>query len=276
MYKKISNRGYSLVSTTSKLGKVSSFFFFSGFVCGKIKLLPIPVVSAAFNIISLVFYMMGYGVWFIASHFYPSHTQTEEEWYGFAQFKEQYLFAATLGFLATALSIAGFFVPVLIIPAAWMFVASNFMWTSGEYHKLNNPPLDENYSHTYQKTYTSYALTMTTISIVAALSTTAIFLFPPVTVPVLILSAFIVVGLGALAAENWLDYTFGDRKPTPVIQTSHSQMNHSLDPRVSLEDTYSPAPYHGDDLLKSSEDSQSPLLETDDTPLCIQTCSMTQ
>jgi len=264
------------VSTTSKLDKVSSFFFFSGSVFGKIKLLPIPVVSTAFNIISLVFYMVGYGIWFIASHFHLSHTPNEDEWYGFAQFKEQYLYASILGLLATTLSIAAFFIPVLLIPAAWMFVASNFMWTSGEYNKLNNPPYDENYSHTYQETYTSYALTMTTISIVAALSTTAIFLFPPVTVPVLILSALIVLGLGALAAENWLDYTFGDHKPTPVVQTSHSQMNHSLGPRVSPKDTYSPAPYHGHSLLRSSKDSQSLQLETDDTPLCIQTCSMAQ
>lgn len=268
------------MSTTSKLGKVSSFFFFSGFVFGKIQNLPIPVVSAAFNIISLLFYMMGYGVWFIASHFYPNHTQKEEEWYGFAQFKEQYLFAATLGLIATALSIAGFFVPVLLIPAAWMFVASNFMWTSGEYHKLNNPPpYDEKYSHTYQKAYVSYAVTMTAMSFVAALSATIIFLFPPAAIPVLILSGIIAVGLSAFAIENWLDYTFGDHKPTPVIQTSHNQMNHSLGPRVSNEEICSPAPYHGDDLLKSSEDSQSLdsqslQLETEDTSLCVQTCSM--
>nr|WP_284498347.1 hypothetical protein [Legionella maioricensis] len=257
------------------MGKVSSFFFFSGFVFGKIQNLPIPVVSAAFNIISLVFYMVGYGVWFIASHFYPEYTKKEEEWYGFAQFKEQYLFAATLGLLATALSIAGFFVPVLLIPAAWMFVASNFMWASGEYHKLKHPPTyDEKYSHTYQEAYTSYAATMTSMSIIAALSTTVIFIFPPATIPVLILSTIIAVGLSAFAIENWLNYTFGDHKPTPLIKTSHSQMNHSLGPRVSNEETCSPAPYHGDDLLKSSEDSQSLQLENEDTSLCIQTCSM--
>ena len=263
------------MSTTSKLGKVSSFFFFSGFVFGKIQSLPIPVVSSAFNVVSLMFYMMGYGVWFIASHFYPDHDPKEEEWYGFAQFKEQYLFAATLGFIATALSIAAIFVPVLLIPAAWTFLASNFMWTSGEYNKLNSPsPQDKNYSHTYQKAYVSYAITMTAMSFVTALGATAVFLFPPAAIPVLILSTIIIVGLSAFAVENWLNYTFGDHKPTPVVQTSHNQMNHSLGPRVVPEETDSLAPYHGDDLLKSSEDSKSIQLETDESPLCVQTCSM--
>ncbi|WP_173237143.1 hypothetical protein [Legionella antarctica] len=256
------------------MGKVSSFFFFSGFVFGKIQNLPIPVVSPALNAVSLTFYMMGYAVWFLASHFYPNHIPKEEEWYGFAQFKEQYLFAATLGLLATGLSIAGFFMPVLLIPAGWTFLASNFMWTSGEYNKLNSPsPHDKNFSYTHQKAYVSYAVTMTAMGFVAALATTAVFLFPPAAIPVLILSSIIVIGLSAFAIENWLDYTFGDHKPTPVVQSSHCQMKNSLGPRVFQEETDSPDHYHGEGLLKSSEDSQSLQPETT-PPICVQTCSM--
>lgn len=220
---------------------------------------------------------MGYGVWFISSHFHPEHTYNEEEWYGFAQFKEQHLFAAILGLIATVLSIAGFFAPVLLLPAAWLFVASNLMWATSEYHKLNNPhPKDENYSHSYQEAYSSYATTLAAISVATALSATLIFLFPPLTIPILVVSAITIAGLSILVAEIWLNYTCDNHPPTPVPSTSHDQMVKSLGPKNELEEINSPRPYHGKGPLHAHEEPKTYQLELDDVPLSKQqTCSMT-
>ena len=264
------------MSTASNLGKASGFFFISGFVTAKAQNLPIPVLSSALNIISLLFYITGYALWFIGSHFYPEHAIEKDEWYGFAQFKEQYLFAATLGLIATSFSVAAFFAPPLLIPATWLFLASNILWTTGEYHKLSSPPLnDENYSHSYQKVYSSYATTMTSISAVTALAATLSFLFPPIALSVIILSTIINVGLGALVAELWLNHTFGGHKPTPIIQSSHNQMNNALGPKVIYEEINSPAPFHdyNRNLPRTSGNNHSPGPELDDNLPEEQTCS---
>lgn len=263
------------MSITSKLSKVSSLLFLTGFVFSKLQNFPIPFLSSITNAIALVFYMMGYAAWFISSHFYPNHTQKKDEWYGFAQFKEQYLYAATLGVIATALSLAALFLPILIIPAAWLFVASNLMWTSGEYHKFNNPPpYDKNYSHTYQEAYLSYAITMSSMTAIAAISTTLIILFPQITIPLYIITTILGVGLSILAAEIWLNCTFGDHKPTPV-KSSHNQMNNELGPKTDHEEINSPAPHHGKDLFRSSIEMTAqpgPIVTQSST----QTCSMPQ
>lgn len=257
MYKKNINGFF--VSTASTLNKISGVFFFSGFISEKIHYIPLPLVSSAFKILSFIFYMIGYGLWFATSYFYPNHITKKEEWYNFAQFKEQCLLAATLGIVATALSLAGFFVPILLIPAAWVFLASNFMWASAEYHKLKNPPIcDTNYSHTYQKAYVPYVLKMAFISCITALSITASFLFPPVTIPVLIISTLMTLGLGFSAFENWLDYTFGDHKPVLMAQTSYNQMHSFLGPSVVVKETFLPAPYHTKNLLKSFQKTTEP------------------
>lgn len=262
------------MSTTSILGKVSSFFFFSGFVFAKIQYLPFPVVAPAFNAVSLLFYAMAYSVWFLSSHFHPNHDPEEKEWYGFAQFKEQHLFAATIGLLATTLSIAGIFVPILLVPAAWLFFASNLMWTIGEYHKLKNPPLyDEEYSHTYQQSYFYYAITMSCISAVAGLSATSVFLFPPLTIPILVVSAIIVIGLSVLAGELWLDYTFGNHKPTLGTTNSHYQMNQTLGAQVQPEQAPLLAPYHTKSPL-NSKTKLSPPSELENIDSDERTCSM--
>ncbi len=265
------------MSTTSTLGKVSTFFFLAGFTCGKVQYLPFPLVGSIFNGISLISYMLGYGVWFISSHFYPEQTYNEDEWYGFAQFKEQHLFAATLGLIATVLSIAGFFVPALLIPAAWMFLASNGMWATSEYHKLKNPdPQDKDYSYTGQKAYSSYTFALAGISLVAALSTTLIFIFPPLTVPLLIASGVIIAGLSMLVAENWLSYTFDDHPPKSVSPTSHHQMIEALGPKNELEEVDSAVPYHGKNLLQTPQPHADAQLRLDDPALSDQqTCPMT-
>lgn len=75
--------------------------------------------------------MLGYATWFLVSHFYPNQMPKKNEWFGFAQIKEQYLFASTLGFIATCFSIAALFVPVLFIPTSWLFLEEILFGLSG-------------------------------------------------------------------------------------------------------------------------------------------------
>ncbi|WP_298622292.1 hypothetical protein [uncultured Legionella sp.] len=234
-----------------KLGKLSSTFFLLGFIISKIQYLPVTIVSSFFHIIALGCYFLAYGAWFISSHFQPNQENNTEEWYGFAQFKEQFLYAATMGLIASLISILAIFFPVLIVPASWLFFSSNIFWTIGEYNKLQNPPeSDENYSHSYQSTYLAYAMTMAATGLTTALSTTLVFIFPAITVPIIITATIISTGLGVLATEYWLDYTFGDHKKTPLSPHSYNYMNKSLGNIQTQQTVQSPQPYHGAELLK--------------------------
>ncbi len=252
------------------LDKVSSYSFLLGLVASKIQYLPITLATPFLNLISLCLYLSGYSLWFVASHFYPDHYPKFTEWYGFAQFKEQNSYAAFLGIAAALVSIAAIALPILAIPAVWMFFASNVLWTVGEYHKLKNPPPDENYSESYQKSYLSYALAMTAMGLVGALAATAIFFFPLLTIPALAISGLMSIALGVVAVEYWLDYTFGDHKKTPVSAASYNKMTNGLGPSIELEEIASPAPYHNQKLLEKTKPSHEHEIESTeiDSPTC--------
>jgi NhaP-type Na+/H+ or K+/H+ antiporter len=248
------------VSKTKILDKLSSYAFALGLVASKIQYIPINIATPFLNLTSLTLYLLGYFLWFLSSHFYPDHHPEYTEWYGFAQFKEQNIYAASLGILAALLSIAAIALPVLVIPAAWMFVCCNSIWTISEFHKLKNPLKAENYSESYQESYFSYALTMTMMGIIGALSTTLILLFPPITITILALSGIISVGLGIVAVEYWLDFTFGDHKKTQSMETSYNKMTNKFGTSLQFEETPSQAPHQGKDLFESSKDEKA--LET--------------
>ncbi len=235
-----------------KLDKVSGFFFLLGFIVSKVQYLPNIIFVSLINIFSLSCYFLAYGAWFISSHFNPSQKNNDKEWYEFAQFKEQFLYAAAIGLVASFISISAIYLPTLLVPASWLFLLSNILWTIGEYNKLKNPAeTDENYSHTYQNANLNYAMTMTVAGLTTAIATTLIFIFPPITVPVIIASAIINTGLGMLAAEYWCDYTFGEHKKTPV-QHSYTHLNESLSPTNEPEKTNFPQPYQGVNPLKNN------------------------
>ncbi len=237
--------------------KASGIFFFSGFMLSKLQYLPFPVVSAIFRFISLSSYLLAYGSWFIANLLHPGHQEREDKWYGFAKIKEQFLFSSLIGFIATVLSVVAITVPVLFPPAAWLFMFGNLIWTIGEYHKLNNPPIDDaDFSRTRQQSYFAYAATTTTISLITAAAATLMLIFPPAAIPITIFSLLICVGLGVLAFEHWLDSSFGAHKPSPA-PSSHKKMGNELAPSLSAENTHSPAPYHGKAPLATSTAKES-------------------
>ncbi|MDI1351844.1 MAG: hypothetical protein PSV35_03600 [bacterium] len=262
------------MSNLKTLEKVSGYLFFAGAIVAKIRYLPLTIVSSIVTLASLALYLAAYASWFFASHFYPEHKKHAHEWYGFAQFKEQHILAAALGIVATALSIAGIFLPVLLIPAAWLFLASNVVWTISEYHKLNNPhPQDQDYSPTYQNSYVSYAIAMTSLALVAALSTTLIFIFPLFTIPLIVLTTVFTIGLGVLAAESLLDCNFGDHKKVGIVaEHSNDKVTQVLGLSVTPKEKQTTAPYHNISIFKTP--TKNEIESTPSIRLSTITCSV--
>lgn len=241
----------------AKLNKASSFFYLFAFITARLQYLPIPIATSIFKAISLGFNLIGCCIWLVASQFYPEHEIKEEEWYGFAQFKMQYSMSAILGIVATIISFCGLLFPPLLIPAAWLFFASNVLWSIGEYHKLKSPPLEDPlYSQSYQKKYVQYAITMTLIGLTTAIGTTLLILFPPITIAVLIISTLICGGLGLLAAEFWLEFNLGDHKKDHEEKESYQDMCHLLGIKEKPALIKAPEPYHANSPLLSSNSNE--------------------
>lgn len=245
------------------LEKASGAFFFSGFMLSKFQYLPFPIVAAAFRFVSLGIYLLGYSMWFLASLMQPEHKRKDTKWYGFAKFKEQFLFSSLIGFIATVVSVVAISMPILFPLAAWLYVLGNAMWAIGEYHKLKNPPAhDENFSYERQKSYFKYTATTTLISLVAAISSCLIIAFPLATIPITFFSLGICIGLGAFAFENWLDSAFGNHKPEHKIG-SYNKLDSQLSSSCSLKNENEQEPYHGKSLFASSEMKKpTPRIET--------------
>ncbi len=228
--------------TTKYLEKTSGPLFFTGFIASKLQYVPFAAAAAAFRFLSLGLYLVAYSFWFAASYNQPEHERAHKEWYGFAQIKEQFLFSSLAGFIATAVSVAAIFVPALFPPAAWLFVLGNTLWTIGEYHKLNNPPKDQDFSYSQQEAYTSYALSTSIISVISAISATIMFFFPPITMALSIFTILVCAGFGVLACEYLLDYNFGDH-PTTFTSSADAMekgLGASITPQNDLTNTKEP------------------------------------
>ncbi|RUR12296.1 hypothetical protein [Legionella sp. km772] len=258
-------------NTRKIIDKLSSISFFLSLVASKVQYIPAVTIATPFlNLITFGLSLIGYSMWYVASRFYPEQYPRDKEWYGFASFKEQNAYAAFLGIGAAVLSIVAISIPVWAIPAAWLFFSSNVVWAIGEYHKLKNPPADEEYSKSYQKSYLSYALAMTSVGLSTALSATAIFLFPLQTIPILAVSGLISIAMSLIAAEYWLNYNFEAHKKTPL--PSYNKMSHGLGPTLEYSNTQSPEPYHsprlGGKVNHSNSNKDEAKLEECDSPTC--------
>lgn len=227
---------------TKYLEKSSGPLFFTGFIASKLQYVPFAAAAAAFRFLSLGLYLIAYSFWFAASYNQPEHERADKEWYGFAQIKEQFLYSSLTGFIATAMSVAAIFVPALFPPAAWLFVLGNAFWTIGEYHKLNNPPKDQDFSYSQQEAYTSYALSTSIISVISAISATIMFVFPPITMPLSIFTILVCAGFGVLACEYLLDYNFGDH-PTSFTSSADAMekgLGAGVSPQKDHTNTHEP------------------------------------
>lgn len=196
----------------AKLDGAVGQLFIIGFAASKFKDIPISLVSLIMTVISLLAYLVGYLLWFVATLLYPDHPRKHQFWYGFAQFKQQYQLASLLGALACIICLTC--PPLFIVPACWMFAVSNMLWTIAEYHKFQHPPTDNpNYSSERQAVYLRYVMLMTAVCILSTICITIVMICPA-----LVFLAFIVpmtIGnLLTLAAFHYCGQCiFNDFKP---------------------------------------------------------------
>ncbi|MDR3501830.1 MAG: hypothetical protein P4L79_04530 [Legionella sp.] len=251
---------------TKYLEKSSGPLFFTGFIASKLQYVPFAAAAAAFRFISLGLYLIAYSFWFAASYNQSEHERADKEWYGFAQIKEQFLFSSLAGFIATVVSVAAIFVPALFPPAAWLFVLGNTLWTIGEYHKLNNPPKDQDFSYSQQEAYTSYAVSTSIISVISAISATIMFLFPPITMALSIFTILVCAGFGVLACEYLLDYNFGDHPTT--FTSSADAMEKGLGAGVSPQNN--PSHTHEPVHTKKIFQDASPVVQENLNPVVVE------
>lgn len=260
----------SVVNKAKLLSIISIIFFVTAFVVSKIQYLlqflqyfQIPLISPICNIISNVLSLAGNILWYVQSKYLPEAVSHSHAWYGFAQFKEQHRLAALLGLVAAAIGIAAIITPILLIPASWILLGSNIIWSIGEYHKLNNTALhDESYSHAKQKSFLSYTLTMSSLGLLGAVATTIIVLFPPAFFPILIITGIIGISLSSLAVSYMLEYIYGPEIPVEV-EESYAKMgdlqnSSNLEPEITNNN-----PYHSTKLFQDIELSQPPTILSD-------------
>ncbi len=198
-----------MISHFKKIDKLSNIFFIMGLFFSKLHYFPLYFLSGLFNLVALSFYLLGYITWLTASFLHPDTAINDEEWYGFAQFKQQYSISALIGTVATVLTLATLFSQILILPSAWLFLVSNVFWCIAEYHKLKNPPAYGDYSHTQQTSYLNYCITSTSLSFFVAAMTTLTFCIPPTAIFTVPFSLLVGAGFSLVSFYYWRDYRFG-------------------------------------------------------------------
>lgn len=215
--------------TAAKFDKISGQLFLLGLAAAKLKNIPIRIVSAILTVLSLVCYLIGYSVWLLATLFYPNFPRKEFSWYSFASIKEQYQISSILGLVATILCII---YPSLLLPATWIFTASNLVWSIAEYHKLQNPPdYIDNFSKHRQSAYLTYTQLITFISALTAGGISLALIVPNCAASVLLASTIVGNGL-TLVAFYYLKKSW-DEPPPDQVQVSHSVL--TMASRLSIE-----------------------------------------
>ena len=236
-----------MITAAKVLDRVTGYLFFTGFVTSRLKIIPVSLVGAIFNLISLFSYLSGYLAWYLAAFLYPDHPRKQDEWYGFAEFKIQYQLAALIGLIATIMCLI---MPVLIIPVAWIYTISNTIWAISEYHKLKHPPPStENYSTAKQSVYVRYAAAIAINSAITAVSASIVFFFPPLAIPLITAATIVGLALTAIAIYYWGKHTFG--KFTP----DNGRIGHSY---TVVDQSLAPEPQHGLGLELGDTNSASP------------------
>lgn len=197
--------------TVKALDRASGYLFLVGFLTSKLKNIPVSIVGAIFNLVSLFAYLIGYVAWYLAAYMYADYPRQREEWYGFAEFKIQYQVAALIGLVATIMCLI---FPPLIMPVAWFYTVSNFIWSISEHHKKKNPPPDaENYSTEKQGIYFRYASAVALNSAITAVAATIVFLFPPLAFTILTAATVIGAVVTVAAIFYWGKHAFGKYPP---------------------------------------------------------------
>ena len=208
------------------LNLISTDFFFFGHIASKLKTIPLAFISTLLHFVSLSAFLIGYAIWGICGVFYPNYPRKKEQWYGFAEYKQQFQLAALLGAVATTLCIIA---PSLIITSAWIYTLSNIFWTISEYHKKENPPAqDLEFSSTKQNLYFKFSALVTSGTLVATLSASIIAIVPATTLVLSSFAMFTSTGL-TVSALYFLGKTLlGNYQPDNIIH-SYTKLTSGLE-----------------------------------------------
>lgn len=205
-----------------KFDAMSGNLFIFGMVSGHIDIIDLPPPGPiAIQMISMIAYLIGYGLWFAASLLHHEYARAPDSWLGFTSFREQYQVSAIIGITA---SIIWFFFPAIIVPAAWLFLLSNLIWCISEHHKHVNPPPEYNTPDTKphfvigQSLYCNYTTIVTIVSLVTALALTLSVIFPPAAGTILLISG-VVGGIGTVISFAFLlkSYYKSASRPQEII-----------------------------------------------------------
>ncbi|ASQ45734.1 hypothetical protein [Legionella clemsonensis] len=219
-----------------RLDTASGVFFFLGFVVSQLQHSPFVFLAALSNLGALFFYSIGYALWLAACQLYPDYPRQKTHWYGFVEVKNQHRIAAILGAIAIICCVAGIFMPAMLVPASWLFFASNLVWCIAEYHKHN---ITQNTSHA-ETAYMQYTVLSTVMTLVPAIGATISLFFPPAALFTFIISTTLGISLGSLSLYCWLDYTLG--REFRSESDSYQLLTNSLEIEQSLPPSPSPNP----------------------------------
>lgn len=192
----------------SKIDIASATFFVIAFMFAKSQFLLPSFLAMISNLISLSLYFIGYILWSIAALCFPQNKAPKKPLLGIQDFKQPYLAASLLGFLATVCCVLALSAPIFLLPAAWIYFLSNCLWCLAELHKMIHPPFwtAENppQKQQYHFIYTSL---ICFLSFLSAVATTLTFCIPAATMSLFIASVVIGAVLGFVALSFWFAYS---------------------------------------------------------------------
>lgn len=244
------------MKVAERLDTASGVFFFLGFVVSQLQHSPFVFIAALSNLAALFFYSIGYTLWLAACQLYPNYPPHKDRWYGFIEIKNQHRIAVILGALAIGCCVAGIFIPALLVPASWLFFASNLIWCIAEYHKHK---LLQN-SSAAETAYMQYTVISTIMTLVPAIGATISLFFPPAALLTFIISTTLGVTLGSLSLYCWLEYALDKENK------SDSESYHILTNSLEVENLSPSTPNH-----KPLQENYAPLWQAETKPHSPQT-----
>lgn len=190
-------------------------------------LMRISVLGPILRIPVGVFWLIGYGAWYLESLINgQTHPHKGNGWYTFAEFKTQNEIAALVGTIAAILLLVA---PELIVPIAWLFAISNVFWAIAAHHKSNViHPEDDNYSTDKQKMYSYLCMTVTSLSLITAVAATLMFFLPftaPVAMPILTGVGIILICANIGIGLKWHFGTYQtDKEKRELLESNQTEL----------------------------------------------------
>lgn len=208
---------------------ISRFFFVVGFIANALSFIMPVFIGRICKLIVIGCNYGGYLFWMTSAQVSEDQERARKAWYAFTTIKNQHRLTSVTGGIATTLLFVGFFFPVALVPAFWLFVISNLIWLITTYHRKKQPPKDDpDYSPQSYSNYLTYVLLTTIASFITALSSTLILIFP-IAAPIILLIGIglhmmITTGSFIYLMDCIADAAFTYPSPNQDIQLNHQSM----------------------------------------------------